>query len=247
VKDKRAVTVDEFGSDDVLDVPLFKSITSGGGTYALRTFFDKTGGGDVVFKFGLWMSGNKPYGPPPDEDAAHKRIEVLDCTHVVPEEARKAEEEWALTHDQDVLDAAFALAVEGFKRLYGEKGGVLAGPESSQRAKETLREKLRKKVDEWSAVVSELFVFTGDADDGVLKTEAWLFAATEADIDRNSRKEQGRFEDSFESRGAAVTHSSGRWDGNRYWAGVQWSKYAKEHFRVTEPDWKGENDDNAAS
>src|SRR5260221_12413139 len=77
IRRKRLVTVAEVSPDDRLDVALFKSLTSGGDAMGLRTFFDAKGGEDVVFRCGLWVSGNKPCGPPPGEEGALARLECL--------------------------------------------------------------------------------------------------------------------------------------------------------------------------
>jgi phage/plasmid-associated DNA primase len=227
VKAKRLVTVAEVGPDDRLDVALFKSITSGGDAYGLRTFFDKSGGEDAVFKFALWMSGNKPYGPPPEEEAAFARLDVLDCSHVVPEDKRTPAEEAALTTEQGALDAAFAFAVRGFTRLYGAQHGVLTAPASSQTAKA----KLVHDLDQWAEAIDLLFEVTGEPGDRVLKTSAWDYARTVRDIVRNSYKLQNQFEDALQRRGAVLAHAE---TGERYWRGVRWSKYAVEHYRVGE-------------
>jgi len=226
IRRKRLVTVSEFGPDDRLDVALYKTLTSGGDKLALRTFFDKTGGEDVVFAFSLWMSGNKPFGPPPDEDAAFARLIVLDCSHVVPEGKRDAAEEYATTNDPAVWDAALAAAVRGFKRLYGEKKGVLAGPASSQRAKE----KLQNDLDPWANTLDSLFDFTSlesEPTDGVLWAEAWDEAKAQRQrVDerwKSSRRERDAFEAAMRRRLATGPHrSSARFENNVAWFHVRW-------------------------
>jgi phage/plasmid-associated DNA primase len=178
VRHKRVVTVSEVGPDDHLDVAFFKACTSGGDPTGLRTFFDAKGGDDVVFHFALWMSGNRPYGPPPAEEAAFARLDVLACDHVVPEDTRIAQEERDTADPAIIGAAALAFAVEGFKRLYGQKDGVLSAPESSQTAKSALRNAL----DVWTDTLETLFAFggdAGDAEDGVRKAEAWQIAQQE--------------------------------------------------------------------
>jgi D5 N terminal like/Bifunctional DNA primase/polymerase, N-terminal len=228
VRKKRLVTAADMPADIRFDVALFKILLGGGDARALRTLWDKSGGKDVVFTFSLWMSGNKPYGPPPDEEAAYDRLDVLACDHVVPEAARDAVEEQALTVEQGVLDAAFAFAVKAFHRLYGRQRGVLSRPASSQKAKE----KLVDDLDEWTDVIALLFEFTGSPEDGVLKSGAWGYVRSERDIQRNSYKLQASFESSLIRRGAAEAHSSSRFEGAHYWKGVKWSPYAMAHYRV---------------
>ena len=240
VRKMRLVTVSEVAPDDRLDVALFKSITSGGDKHALRTFFDATGGEDTVFSFALWMSGNKPYGPLPDEEAAFARLDVLDCSHVVAEGERDSREERDLTDAQEARDAAFAFALHGFARLYGDKHGVLTAPESSQAAKR----KLIVDLDHWSAAMEELFEFTGHPDDGVKKSEAWREAREVLQSVRNSYREQQSFEDSMRRHRAVLTHRSSRFGNAWYWEGVRWAENLAEGVRtgesfrmITLPDW----------
>jgi phage/plasmid-associated DNA primase len=233
VRGKRLVTVAEVDPAERLDVALFKTITSGGDAQQLRTFFDKSGGGDVVFKFALWMSGNKPYGPPPDEEASFARLDVLDCLHVVAEGDRTTKEEEDLFTLPEVRDAVLAFAVEGFQRLYGDKSGKLVAPASSQARKQTLINEL----DPWSRVIDELFEVTGNLDDGVLKTEAWTSVRFELDMNRNSYKAQAAFEASLIRRGAVLAHNSARAGGDRYWQGVRWAPDVERRYKITRLDW----------
>jgi phage/plasmid-associated DNA primase len=220
-RNKRLVICTEVEPGTHLNVALFKAVTSGGDPILVRTFFDAKGGQDTVLCFALWMAGNRPYGPPPNEAAAYERLHVLDCTHQVPARQRDSADERALTTDQDALDAAFALAVRDFQRLYGEKGGVLAAPESGQQRKRELQNQL----DDWTGVIDQLFEVTGCAEDGVPKSEVWEAARLEAGLGRNSYKTQQAFEASLERRGVRLTHSSARFNGRDYWEGLRTRGY----------------------
>jgi phage/plasmid-associated DNA primase len=224
VRTSRLVTVSEVAADANWDVALLKAFL-GVDKFPVRDLH--AGGEDIQWGLTLWMSGNKDYGPPPDEDAAYDRLEVLDCTHVVPEGTRDAREEWDTTHDQGVLDAAFAWAVRGFTRLYGEKHGALRAPPSSQKRKT----QLRRKLDEWTDTLDTMFEFTGEKEDGVLKSEAWEWARHLREIQKNSYKIQASFESSLEARGARLTHSR-RFVGRDYWEGVKWTEHMVKTYRA---------------
>jgi phage/plasmid-associated DNA primase len=226
VRRARLVTVSEVAPDAAFDVALLKAFL-GADVVPVRDLHGKAE--TVQWGMTLWMSGNKDYGPASDEDAAYQRLEVLDCTHVLAEGLRVASEEWDTTHDQDVLDAAFAWAVKGFKSLYGRKHGVLIAPPTSQKRKADLR----KSLDEWTGTIDTLFEFTGDKEDGVLKSEAWEWARAEQGLKKNSYKVQMQFESSLQARGAVLRHTSARFNNKEYWEGVKWTAYMVANYRVT--------------
>jgi len=235
IRRKRLVTVAEVSPDDRLDVALFKSLTSGGDAMGLRTFFDAKGGEDVVFRCGLWMSGNKPYGPPPGEEAAFARLDVLACDHVVPEDTRVTDEERDTTDPAIVGAAALAFAVEGFHRLYGEKHGVLVAPESSQQAKSALRDAL----DVWMDTLDTLFHFggaAGDAHDGVLKADAWKVAQQERKRHESgwwpTAADRAAFEDALLRHGATAPYrSTSTLDNKMTWRRMRWTDDAAARYR----------------
>lgn len=234
VRKARLVAISEIPREARFDTALLKAMHGGGDKTRLRDLH--RGGAEIKWVLSIWMSGNEPYGPPPNEDAAFERLEVLPCEHVYPGNKRKASQETQMVDPEIVGDAVLALMVEGFTRLYGAKGGVLAGPESTRIAKT----KLRNDLDPYSEAIERLFEFTGDPDDGVPKTEAWAYVRSEREMYRNSYKEQAKFEESLQRRGAILAHNAARFKGDRYWQGVQWSAVARATYSVTLPDWTNE-------
>lgn len=239
VRNKRLVTVAEVPPDVRYDVALFKTLLSGGDAKHIRTLFDRSGGADIQFKFALWTSGNKPYGPPSSEAAAYERLHVLRCEQQVPREQRRQQKQLLTINPAITGDAALAWAVRGFTRLYREKHGILVPPEKVRRS----TDEMQNTLDPWNDAIERLFEVTNDPNDGVLKTEAWLFAKAEREMDapvRNPRQAQWEYEASLERRVGPARQSMRRWRNARYWPGLRWSQPAAEKWRVTQPDWSND-------
>jgi phage/plasmid-associated DNA primase len=224
VHNKRLITVAEVPPGARIDPILFKLIHGGGDKLTMRDLYQSSQ--EVQFVGSVWMSGNEPYGPPPKDTAAFDRMGVLECDHVHPESSRVAADELATTDPSVTGDAVLMWAIEGFKRVYGQQGGVPYEPESSLKAKSRLVDAL----DPWSLVLNELFEFTGtpDADtDGVLKAAAWDWAKKyRQDVDERWRvnpRDALAFEDTMARMGAILPYRSHIVFENKLaWRGVEW-------------------------
>jgi phage/plasmid-associated DNA primase len=225
VKHKRLVTVSEVAPDVRMDVALFKAVT-GKDAMGVRTFYDAAGGEDVKFTFALWMSGNKPYGPPPDEQAAFDRLRVLLCEHVVPGATRNSQEEADLQDPEIVGEAVLAWMAEGFQRLWGTHHGEIPEPESSRQAKANLREDL----DKFSALLSGMVIVTNDPADGIPRAALWEHAKLLMEMDGETIHKPRALRDAFEKavawRVGKLTHNSKRFHDSDYWPGLRWTEAA---------------------
>lgn len=232
---KRIVTVAEVPPNVKFDVALFKSLFSGGDAMLLRTLYDRSGGNDIAFGFTMWMSGNQAYGLDASDEAAYERIAVVKCEHQIAENDRDDAAESA-TLDPELTGSAFlAWALEGFKRLYRDKRGNLLTPDVVREATKELRDQL----DPWTTVIAQLFEFTGDPNDGILRTEAWTWARHIYTEEFNQRIRsvpvaQAQFEESIQRRGAKAQRSSGKFNNRAMWSGVKWAEGVSN---VTQPDW----------
>lgn len=232
IRKKRLVTVSEIPPDAHFDIALFKALL-GGDSVPFRTLYDKSGGEPVDWTLMLWLSGNRPYGPPPNDTASYDRLLPLRCDHQIAPEARDLAKQLATIDPSITGDAVLAFMLKGFERLYGEKRGRLIPPEVVKEA----RDALANDLDEWNTTIRDLFEFTGDERDGVLKSEAWDYARMTAGITRNLRKAQEAFEESLTRRGALSTKSNARFKNKRCWLGVRWTAEFAETWKPTPPDW----------
>jgi putative DNA primase/helicase len=235
VRNKRLVTVAEVPPDVHYDVALFKTLLSGGDAKHVRDLYGR--GTDVRFRFALWTSGNKPYGPPSSEAAAYERLHIYRCDQQMPADKRLEQRELDTINPRITGDAILAWMVRGFIRLYTEFNGEIIPPEKVRRSTAEIQDVL----DPWTEITERLFVVTNDPADGVLKSEAWLFAKTEREKDvqsaRHKPREQYDFEGGLERRVGPAKQSDGRWRNNRHWPGLRWSEFALETYRVSLPDW----------
>lgn len=222
IRHKRLVTVAEVPPDVKLDVALFKSMLSGSDKMAIRTFYDAKGGEDVTWAVTLWMSGNKPYGPPPGEAAAYERLFPLKCDHVMPVE-RRDDAKQVQTLDMAITGSAVLnLLLEGFQQVYGVDAGQLKPPSVVLEA----RSELRVQLDDFTDIFAEVFEITQDPHDGVKKSEAAERVCTVLEWGGEKISRRGSFkkkiEEALEWRVGKPAHSSARWGGCDYWPGVKW-------------------------
>jgi phage/plasmid-associated DNA primase len=244
VRKKRLVTISEVPPDARFDEALVKALLGGGDKVNIRSLFDKDGGRDIEWALTLWLSGNKPYGVTSGDEAAQERMLPLKCDHQVPKDERDQQKQLETIDPAVTGSAVLAWAVEGFKRLYGEKQGRLIPPEIVL----ATRVEIQDALDKWTPVVEELFEFTGNTDDGVLKSEAWTTArdyytaVLEGRLGKPMR-EQSEFEDGMIRRGASITHAPNRYSNRNYWRGVRWTKTALKQWGATRPDWNLESDE----
>src|SRR5678815_4462315 len=236
VRGARILTIPEVGGGALWDTALFKTMLSGGDLYNVRGAYDRRGQ-SFGFTCTLWTSGNKEYGVESGDDAAYQRVHVIRFDHPMPEAEQDDRAEDRIVDPETTGEAFLAMALRGFTRLYGEQKGRLIPPQSVKDATAASRNAL----DPWTEVLEALFVFTGDENDGILKSEAYEFARMlRTDKVRFTGRDKAEFESAMERRGAEFIKSKARFHNNYSWKNVRWSV---EQSGVTPPDWGPENEE----
>lgn len=239
---KRIVTIAEIPPGAHFDVALFKTLLSGGDRMLVRAAHARQGR-EVEFAFTLWTSGNEVYGPSAKDTAAFGRLAVLKCDHTQPEDANGTGDLLQLqTENPEITGPAFlALAVRGFRRVYGENSGKLNPPMIVRNATSDVREKL----DPWSEVIDEMVQISPALSGGIAKSALWACAkeAWEQLIGPKARfsdRDKLAFESAIERRGAVIARRGDRLGNRQYWKYVNWSETAEQMCTYLPGDWFAE-------
>lgn len=237
---KRIVTIAEIPPGARFDQTLFKTILSGGDRILVRGAHARYGR-EVEFTFTLWTSGNEIYGPPAKDTASWVgRLAVLKCDHAQPDDLDGAGDLIQLdTENPDLTGAAFlALAVRGFRRVYGAGQGKLNPPQVVRAATSDAREQL----DPWTEVIDEMVEISPNNSGGIAKSALWA-CAKEAWVSligpkpRFTERDKMAFESAVERRGGKLSRRDDKLKNRQFWKHVGFMPSAETFCTFTDADW----------
>lgn len=236
VRGARLLTIAEVDAGTVWDTTLFKTMLSGGDQYYVRGVHDRRGQ-TFSFTVSMWTSGNDAYGADARDDAAYERVHVIKFEHPLPREIRDDAEEDHMINPERTGDAFLAMALRGYSRLYGQKGGRLVPPDSVLEATKGMRDEL----DPIKHGLDQLVEVTGDPHDGV-KVSDLNKAVAEVGKSLYPKQQWGykRYSDiakTVERLGGRSTRHSNRFGNADYWQGVRWNFSVTVSVPITMPDW----------